>query len=156
MKIFVLPSLVALFLFVSCAVPPQHLSGKTDIPLLFPGDRYASWKIEEASFDEYRYYMISKYTDDGKSITILASDGEEKIASPTDKQVMMPEIGLVRYRRGSVGGDDGPARFETDPFTRDDGHGGKVFYIVRVTTDKGDQEALLKSVKWVAPGSRFF
>lgn len=142
-------------LFVSCATPHHRLSGKTDIPMLLPGERYASWKIAEASFDEYRYYMISKSTPAGKSITIVASDGEEKIASLDDKKVMIPEIGMVRYRHCSVGGDEEMARFETDPFARDDGHGGKVYYFVRVTTDDGEQEAMLKSVKWVASGSSF-
>ena len=99
--------------------------------------------------------MISKYDANAKSITILASDGEENIASATDKKVMIPEIGMVRYRRCSVGGDEELPRFETDPFTREDGHGGKVYYIVRVTTDDGDQEAMMKSVKWAAPNSKF-
>ena len=35
------------------------------------------------------------------------------------------------------------ARFDTDPFTRDDGHGGQAFYRVRVTTNDGDQEVML-------------
>ena len=155
MKTCYLPLMTALLLSVSCATPQHRLSGRTDIPLLLPGEKYASWKIEEASFDQYRYYMISKSRTDGKSITILASDGEDNIESPTDKKVMMPEVGMVRYRSCSVGGDEEMPRFETDPFTRDDGHGGKVFYIVRITTDDGDQEAMLKSVRWAAPGSPF-
>ena len=65
---------------------------------------------------------------------------------------MIPEIGLVPYRRCSLVGDGGPPRFETDPFSRDDGHGGKVYYFVRVVTGDGDQEAMMKSVKWAAPG----
>lgn len=147
--------MTALLLIVSCATPHHRLSGRTDIPLLLPGEKYESWKTGEASFDGYRYYMISKFTPDGKSITVLASDGEDEIAAPTDKKVMMPEIGMVRYRLCSVGGDEELPRFETDPFTRDDGHGGKVFYIVRVTTGDGDQEVMLKSVKWAAPGSNY-
>lgn len=99
--------------------------------------------------------MISKSTTAGKSITILASDGEDEIASPDDKTVMIPGIGRVRYRRCSVGGDEEFARFETDPFTRDDGHGGKVHYVVRVITDDGDQEAMMKSVKWAATGTPY-
>lgn len=154
MKIFHLPLVTAL-LAVSCATPHRRLSGKTDIPLLLPGEKFASWKIDQASFDEYRYYMISKSTANGKSITILASDGEVNIASQNDKKVMIPEIGMVRYRLCSVGGDEEMPRFETDPFTRDDGHGGKVYFIVRVTSDNGDQEAMLKSVKWAASGSDF-
>ena len=154
MKIYYLP-LTTTLLFVSCATSHHRLSGKTDIPLLLPGEKYASWKIDEASFDEYRYYMISKSKPNGESITILASDGEAKIAAPNDKKVMIPEIGMVRYRLCSVGGDEEMPRFETDPFTRDDGHGGNVFFIVRVTTRDGDQEAMLKSVKWSAPGSHF-
>jgi hypothetical protein len=150
-----IPWITALFLLSSCATPHQRLSGKTDIPLLLPGERYASWKIDEASFDQYRYYMISKYNAAGKSITILASDGEDNIASPTDKKVMIPEFGMVRYRRCSVGGDEELPRFETDPLTRENGHGGKVYYIVRVTTADGDQEAMMKNVKWAAPGSKF-
>ena len=148
-----LPLMTALLLSVSCATAPHRLSGKTDIPLLLPGDRYASWMVDEASSSEYCYYMISKTTPEGKSITIVASDGEEKTASPTDKKVMMPGIGMVRYKRASVGGDGELPRFKTDPFTRDDGHGGQVFYIVRVNTNDGDQEAMLKSVKWAAPGT---
>jgi len=31
------------------------------------------------------------------------------------------------------------------------GHGGKVFHIVRVITADGDQEVMLKSVKWAVP-----
>ena len=155
MKICLLPLITVFLLLVSCAVPQQRLSGRTDIPLLFPGAKYASWKINDASFDEYRYYMISKYKDDGKSITIIASNEDDEVASPTDKKVMIPEIGMVRYRRRSVGGDEEPARFQTDPFSRDDGRGGKVFYIVRVTTDDGDQEVMLKSVKWAVPGSSY-
>jgi hypothetical protein len=149
------PVMVAMFLVVSCVTPHHRLSGKTDIPLLLPGEKYASWKVEQASFDESRYYMISKYSPEGKFITILASDGEDPVASATDKKVMIPEIGMVRYRRCSVGGDEEPARFETDPFTRDDGHGGKVYYKVRVNTDDGDQELMMKSVKWAAPGSEY-
>lgn len=144
---------MASLVIASCALPQKHLLGKTDIPVLLPGDKYASWKSGETSFDEYHYYMLSKYKDDGRTITIIASDGEDKVASPTDKEVLIPEIGKVRYRHCSVGGDQEMARFETDPITRDDGHGGKVFYIVRVNTDNGDQEAMLKSVKWAAPGS---
>jgi hypothetical protein len=155
MKIRHMPLMTALLLIASCATPHHRLSGRTDIPLLLPDEKYASWQTGESSFDEYRYYMISKYRPDGKSITVLASDGEDKIASPTDKEVMMPEIGMVRYRLCSVGGDEELPRFETDPFTRDDGHGGKVFYIVRVTTGEGDQEVMLKSVKWAAPGSNY-
>ncbi|MBC8127593.1 MAG: hypothetical protein H8M99_10685, partial [Gloeobacteraceae cyanobacterium ES-bin-144] len=142
-------------LSVSCATPPSRLSGKTDIPLLLPGERYASWIKDQTSFDEYRYYMISKSSPQGKSITILASASEDEVASPADKKVMMPGIGMVRYRSRSVGGDEELARFQTDPFSRDDGHGGQVFYIVRVKTDDGDQEAMLKSVKWAAPGTTY-
>ncbi len=150
-----IPWMTAWFLLSSCATPHQRLSGKTDIPLLLPGERYASWKIDEASFDQSRYYMISKYNAKGKSITILASDGEDNVASPTDKKIMIPEVGMVLYRRCSVGGDEELPRFETDPFTREDGHGGKVYYKVRVITDDRDQEAMMKSVKWAAPGSKF-
>ena len=148
-----LPLMTALLLSVSCATQDRRLSGKTDIPLLLPGEKYASWKIDEASFDEYSYYMISKATPEGKSITILASDGEDPVTSHTNKSVMMPGIGMVRYRLCSVGGDGEMARFQTDPFTRDDGREGKVFYVVRVITDDGDQESMLKSVRWAAPGS---
>jgi hypothetical protein len=155
MNICFLPVMTALLLVVSCVTPQHHLSGKTDIQLLLPGEKFDSWKIKETSFDQSRYYMISKFTPAGKSITILASDGEDKIASPDDKTVMIPGIGRVRYRSCSVGGDGEFARFETDPFTRDDGHGGKVYYIVRVNTDDGDQEAMMKSLKWAAPGTPY-
>ena len=147
--------ITALLLCASCAMPQHRLSGRTDIPLLLPGEMYASWKTDQATFDEYRHYMISKSTPDGKSITILASDHENITATSADKKVIIPEIGKVNYRLATVGGDEEMARFETEPFIRDDGHGGKVFYIVRVTTDDGDQEAMLKSVRWAAPGSSF-
>lgn len=155
MNIRFLPVMIALLWVVSCATPPHHLSGKTDIRLLLPGEKFDSWEIKETSFDDFHYYMISRSTPAGKSITIIASEGEEETASPDDKTVMIPEIGRVRYRRCSVGGDGEFARFQTDPFTRDDGHGGKVHYIVRVNTDDGDQEAMMKSVKWAAPGTPY-
>lgn len=155
MKRFHLLLMTLFGLLVSCATQPARLSGKTDVPMLLPGGMYASWTIEDASFDQSRYYLISKFNPAGKSITILASDGEEPVASPEARQVRIPEIGLVRYRRCSTGGDGELPRFETDPFTRDDGHGGKAFYIIRVNTADGDQEAMMKSVRWAAAGSRF-
>ncbi len=153
MKQFHLLLMTLFGLFVSCATQPAHLSGKTDIPMLVPDAKYTSWTTEDASFDQSRYYLISKYNPAGKFITILASDGEEPVASPHAKQVMIPEIGLVRYRRCSTGGDGELPRYETDPFIRDDGHGGKVFYIVRVNTSDGDQEAMMRAVRWEAPGA---
>ena len=69
------------------------------------------------------------------------------------KTVAIPEIGNVRHRQCSVGGDEEPQRYETDPFTRNDGHGGKVCCIIRVNTDKGNQEILMRSVRWVPPGT---
>jgi hypothetical protein len=147
--------MITMLLATSCATSPQRLSGRTDIPLLLPGERYASWETDQADFDQNRYYVISKYLPDGKSIAIYASDDEkEALASATDRKVVIPEIGAVRYRICSTGGDEEPARYETDPFTRDDGHGGKVYYFVRVNTDDGDQEAMLKAVKWAPAGTK--
>jgi hypothetical protein len=156
---FTVITMVAISLVACVTSPPltthrSKLSGKTDIPLLLPGELMDSWQSDEPSFDGYRYYMISKYSvKKDSTITIIASDGEECVAETTDKTVDIPEIGKVRYRRCSVGGDIEPRRYETDPFTRDDGHGGKVYYYVRVTTNHGDQEALMRSVKWAAPGT---
>jgi hypothetical protein len=134
--------------------PKTTLSGKTDIPMLLPGKNLASWKTEEASFDKSRYYFISKYSPVGnESITILASAEEEMGSSKSGKTVAIPEIGNVRYRQCSVGGDEEPPRYETHPFIRDDGHGGKVCYIIRVNTDRGNQEALMRSVRWAPPGT---
>lgn len=153
MKIYFFPLLGAVMLLVSCVTPSSHLSGKTDIPLLLPGEKYDSWKIDQAEFDQSRYYVISKYSPANKMISIYASDDGEPIAPATAKKVMIPEIGLVRYRRCAVGGDEELARFQTDPFARDNGHGGKVYYFVRVYTDDGDQEAMMKAVRWAAPGT---
>ena len=147
--------ITAILLPASCATVPHRLSGKTDIPLLLPGDRYASWTKDQTSFDDYHYYMISKYSPTGKSILILAEAPEDEEPSTATKKVMIPEIGMVGYRRRSTGGDVEAARFQTDAFTRDDGHGGKVSYFVRVNTDDGDQEAMLKAVRWAAPGTAF-
>jgi hypothetical protein len=134
--------------------PKTTLSGKTDIPMLLPGKNPASWKTEEASFDKSRYYFISKYSPVGnESITILASAEKEMGSSKSGKTVAIPEIGNVRYRQCSVGGDGEPPRYETDPFARDDGHGGKVRYIIRVNTDRGNQETLMSSVRWAPPGT---
>ncbi len=150
---------MAVISLVACVTSPPltthkiKLSGKTDIPLLLPGELMDSWQSEEPIFNEYNYYMISKYSvKKDSTITIVASDDSEGRAEATDKTVDIPEIGKVRYRRCSVGGDIEAKRYETDPFTRDDGHGGKVYYFVRVTTDHGDQEVLMRSVKWAAPG----
>jgi hypothetical protein len=148
--------MVALLLSTSCATSPRPLSGKNDIPMLLPGEKYASWIIDQAEFDQSRYYVISKYQPDGKSIAIYASDEGEAVAPATAKKVAIPEIGEVRYRTCSTGGDEEPARYQTDPFTRDDGHGGKVYYFVRVNTDDGDQEAMLKAVKWAPAGTKDF
>jgi|LakMenEpi03Aug12_release.lakeMendotaPanAssembly.Ray.scaffolds.fasta_scaffold254231_3 hypothetical protein len=153
MKISFLPLVSLLLLLVSCITSPQRLSGKTDIPMLLPSEKYATWKIDEADFDQSRYYVISKYSPDDKFISVHASDEGDPIAPTNAKKVMIPEIGLVPYRRCSLVGDGGPPRFETDPFSRDDGHGGKVYYFVRVVTGDGDQEAMMKSVKWAAPGT---
>ena len=155
-KICHVPLLAALLLSLSCVTPPPpRLSGRTDIPMLLPGDKFASWATDEEVFDNYCYYRISKTTPSGKSITISANKEGDPTASPSDPTVMIPEIGMVNYRHCAVGGDEERARYKTNPFSRDDGRGGKVFYVVRVNTDDGDQEAMLKSVKWAAPGSDY-
>ncbi|MFM2199109.1 MAG: hypothetical protein RLZZ505_2541 [Verrucomicrobiota bacterium] len=148
--------MVTLLLSTSCATSPRRLSGENDIPMLIPGEKYASWTIDQAEFDQSRYYVISKYHPNGKSIAIYASDEGEAVASATAKKVSIPEIGEVRYRSCSTGGDEELARYQTDPFTRDDGHGGKVYYFVRVNTDDGDQETMLEAVKWAAAGTKDF
>jgi hypothetical protein len=94
--------MVALLLSTSCATSPRPLSGKNDIPMLLPGEMYASWIIDQAEFDQSRYYVISKYQPDGKSIAIYASDEGEAVAPATAKKVAIPEIGEVRYRTVSA------------------------------------------------------
>jgi len=159
----------------SCVSPTSattaNLSGKTDIPMLVPSGKPATWPLRTLKFDEagkpsytlwrenpsrlesHYHIGVDARAERPKIPRTYQPDGYSAEEKPIVLQeIFIPAIGRkVRYYCKSGSGGSENAIFATEPIAWPDGHGGTVYYVIETESD--EPEKILDQVKWKEPGS---